>query len=202
MCTYRRSLRRCAPRYALHQASPARIGGVRIECSPAQMAVQSPASASGSCRLTEIPLSRPKNPKIGWDIFRSFTLFTHGGYDNEPFPTSLHPSARQTCPSPYSPPQYLCPPSRVPASRAIAASSAAPPRKEVSSDADLSAPIDSPSKSCHFLQLPLFAIPVRDAPSRSPGIGIRPRVWTAHRSRSSSDHTIRTFRASPLEYHP
>ena len=152
MRTYRRSLRRCAPRYALHQASPARIGGVRIECSPAQMAVQSPASASGSCRLTEIPLSRPKNPKIGWDIFRSFTLFTHGGYDNEPFPTSLHPSARQTCPSPYSPPQYLCPPSRVPASRAIAASSAAPPRKEVSSDADLSAPIDSPSKSCHFLQ--------------------------------------------------
>ena len=145
---------------------------------------------------------RPKNPKIGWDIFRSFTLFTHGGYDNEPFPTSLHPSARQTCPSPYSPPQYLCPPSRVPASRAIAASSAAPPRKEVSSDADLSAPIDSPSKSCHFLQLPLFAIPVRDAPSRSPGIGIRPRVWTARRSRSSSVHTIRTFRASPLEYHP
>ena len=134
--------------------------------------------------------------------FQIFYAFTHGGYDNEPFPTSLHPSARQTCPSPYSPPQYLCPPSRVPASRVIAASSAAPPRKEVSSDADLSAPIDSPSKSCHFLQLPLFAIPVRDAPSRSPGIGIRPRVWTARRSRSSSDHTIRTFRASPLEYHP
>ena len=150
MRTYRRSLRRCAPRYAPHQASPARIGGVRIECSPAQMAVQSPASASGSCRLTEIPLSRPKNPKIGWDIFRSFTLFTHGGYDNEPFPTSLHPSARQTCPSPYSPPQYLYPPSRVPASRAIAASSAAPPRKKVSSDADSFRPDSFASKSCHF----------------------------------------------------
>ena len=152
-------------------------------------AVQSPASASRFCRLTE-------KPKIGWDILRSFTLFTHGGYDNDPDLTPPKRPANMSVAllsTPVSLPAVARP--RVARERGLIRCSA---KKE----GELRCRFFPPRLIRPLEKLPLFANLVRDAPPPAPGIGICPRVWTPRRSRSSSDHMIRTFCASPLEYHP